>query len=635
MIIATAGHVDHGKTTLIQALTGIDTDRLPEEKARGLSIDLGYAYSELSDGSLVGFVDVPGHARFIGNMLAGVAGIDAGLLVVAVDDGPMPQTLEHLAILDLLGVNQGVVALTKTDRAPPERIAEVMTETQALLAPTSLSGAQIIETAALAGIGITELDQALQSLEPSESRDEGAFRLAVDRVFTLRGVGLIATGTVFSGRLKVGDELLISPAGLPVAARGLHAQNRPAETAGTGTRCAINLVGRHAGEKNLKRGDWLVGEDAHLPSNRIDALVQLAIGEDDPIRHDTPVHVHIGAADIPGRIALLESRRLSPGETALAQLVLDREVTCVHGDRLILRDQTARRTLAGGRVIDPLGAVRGRARPERRAWLLAMAETEPATALSRLLAETSDPVALDLFWRRRNTTQKALSTHLVDLNMVQADGYAISPNHWQAWREAVPVALARVHAEAPDRIGLDLRELRHTANLPEAMARPLLAELMTEGAIVFRFGAYRLPGHQPKPTVADAALWAEVLPHLGDRDHPAPVLHEIAKVLDREPSELLSILERVGRLGLAIRVSRNRFLLPETTIALARAVDELAAVKGTDGFTVADFRDFAGIGRNLAIEVLEFLDRQRMTRRNGAVRTIVMSADRVFGSIET
>ncbi len=268
MIIATAGHVDHGKTSLVRAITGVDTDRLPEEKARGLTIDLGFAYHDLANGQRLGFVDVPGHERFIRNMLAGVSGIDYALLVVAVDDGPMPQTEEHLAILDLLGVTQGAVALTKIDRVDRTRVEEVAELTQLMLEPTGLAAAPVFPVSALNGEGVQALQSHLEgTAEAVAARvPSGNFRLAIDRTFTIQGAGLVVTGTVFSGAVALGDQVVLSPLGLPVRVRGIHAQNRSASQGQVGERLALNIAGANVDKSLVHRGDWILAAPAHAPS---------------------------------------------------------------------------------------------------------------------------------------------------------------------------------------------------------------------------------------------------------------------------------------------------------------------------------------------------------------------------------
>ena len=633
MIIATAGHVDHGKTSLVRALTGVDTDRLPEEKRRGLTIDLGYAYAEIAGIGTIGFVDVPGHQRFVANMVAGVSGIDAALLVIAADDGVMQQTVEHLAIIELLGIEHAIVAITKTDRVTPMRVEAVVDAAADLLADTPITAAAIVRTSTTGGRGaqdrgIDALRAEIARLPVRHHAVGRGFRLAVDRAFVLEGVGVVATGLILSGSIATGDEIVISPAGLRVTARGLRAQNSVVERAGAGDRCAIQLGGRLASRDAVRRGDWLVAPDAHLPSDRLDVRLRLASGAA-ALRHEMPVHVHIGAADIPGRVALLDRRRLEPGEAAVAQIVLGRATSAIRGDRLILRDQSARITLAGGEVLDPTGPRRGRAHPQRLAVLGALAESDPAAALARLLAVTDGLVDLDDLRRRFNLSRDVAAAAWQSVEMRRVGDLAASPDRWLAWREAALAAVAVAHRDAPERLGPERREITRALGLRDDAAGLVLSELAAEGGLRFSLGIYRLPDHQPRLSAADARVWETLQPWLGDRDRPAEVVHQIARHMGVEPKLLFPVLERAARLGLVLRISRNRYLLPETVMGLARAAESLAG--DTSEFTVRDFRDAAGIGRNLAVEFLEFLDRRRLTRRDRDHRSIIASTKAVFG----
>ena len=376
MIVGTAGHIDHGKTALVKALTGVDADRLKEEKARGITIDLGYAYCDLGDGRQLGFVDVPGHERFVHNMLAGATGIDAALLIVSAAEGIKPQTVEHLQIIDLLGLDRGIVALTKADLADDDQLLERMAEVETLLAATSLKGAEIVPVSALSGRGVDELKAKLLALGESSKGATGFARLAVDRSFVLSGAGVVVTGTVHAGEIKVDDRLLLTPSGLEARVRSLHAQNRPAEIGRAGERCALNLTGPRLSKDAIRRGDWVVSPELHAPTDRLDVRLSCSTSEGQPMKHWSPVHVHLGAAHVMGRVALLEGDKLAPGDTALAQLVLEDKVGALAGDRVILRDPSAIRTMAGATVIDPFGPPRNRRSERRLAELAALAEPD-------------------------------------------------------------------------------------------------------------------------------------------------------------------------------------------------------------------------------------------------------------------
>ncbi len=354
MIIGTCGHIDHGKTALVRALTGVETDRLKDEKARGISIDLGFAYLPASDGSILGFVDVPGHEKFVHNMLAGAAGIDFVILVIAADDGIKPQTLEHLAIIDLLGVTRGVVALTKTDLVAPLRLIQISAEIAQLVGPTQLAGAEIIPVSTLTGQGIPELRQRLFAVARSigSRAVSGRFRLAVDRSFTLAGAGTIVTGTVLSGAVSNGDRVMISPTGLTARVRSIHAQNHPCSSGVAGQRCALNLAGDGISKDAICRGNTILDPGLHAPTNRVDADLRLLASEAKPLAQWMPVRLYCAAAAVGARLVLLEDTPLAPGRSGLVQLVLDRPISAAVGDRFVIRDTTDQRTVGGGTFLD-------------------------------------------------------------------------------------------------------------------------------------------------------------------------------------------------------------------------------------------------------------------------------------------
>jgi len=435
MIVGTAGHIDHGKSTLVRALTGTDPSRLAEEKRRGITIELGYAFIDAPDGERIGFIDVPGHERLVHTMLAGATGIDAVMLVVAADDGVMPQTREHLAVVSLLGIRRGAVVVTKIDRASPERVAQVVRDVHALIAASPLADAPILPVSAAEGRGLdalkTWLFDAATALSSSgtspgstdastdgETIDSPAgppaanafphpgFRLAVDRTFTLDGIGTVVTGTVFAGEVRIGDALRSAPGARPTRARSLHAQNRPTTRAGRGQRCAVNVAG--LARDDVERGDWLCAPEIALRTDRIDVSLTLWHAEDKPLRSGVNVHLHAGAADRMARLVLLEGESLAPGAEMLAQLILQAPIAIWSADRIVLRDASASRTLAGGQVLDPFAPARYRKTPERLDLLRALrAGPTPGARLAALLARAPHGIEWDR-WRR---AEGLLSSH--------------------------------------------------------------------------------------------------------------------------------------------------------------------------------------------------------------------------------
>ncbi|OZA30683.1 MAG: selenocysteine-specific translation elongation factor, partial [Hydrogenophilales bacterium 17-61-9] len=576
MIVGTAGHIDHGKTTLVHALTGVDTDRLEAEKLRGISIELGYAYQPLADGGVLGFVDVPGHERFIHTMLAGAAGIDFALLVVAADDGVMPQTREHLNILDLLGIKQGAVALTKIDRVEPGRVDEVGNDLQRLLAETALAGMPLFPVSATGGQGVEalrhHLHQAAQAMP--QTRGEGGFRLAVDRSFTLKGAGTIVTGTVFAGSVRVGDELVLTPAGKSVRLRGLHAMNRSAQEGRAGQRCALNLGG--VGKDDIQRGDWIVTPRLHAPTARFDVQLTLSPQASAGLPHWAPVHLHLGAAHVVARVALLEGETLAPGRTALAQLVTARPIGALHGDRFILRDADARHTLGGGRVLDPDGPARKRKTPLRLAELAALQTPDTAQRLARLL----DIQGLDLDRLAVHWNRDALAGALPPDSMrvhASSGNWAFSAPHWRSLQEKLRAGLAGFHEQFPDELGPDAARARRMflPRLPAAAFAALTDELLADGTLQRSGSWLHLPTHRITLTQEEEALYQRIRPGLAEASFDPPWVRDLARLAGRDEASMRRLLQKLARQGKLYQVVRDLFYLPETIARLAAVVQEL------------------------------------------------------------
>jgi selenocysteine-specific elongation factor len=640
MIIGTAGHIDHGKTALVRALTGVDADRLPEEKARGITIDIGFAYRPVEGGETLGFVDVPGHERFVHNMLAGAIGIDFVLLVVAADDGPMPQTREHLQILDLLGLQSGIVALTKSDLVSPERIAEVMQQLRTLLAGTGLASADIMPVSSVTGAGVKELElrllAAAAGLPPRPAA--GRFRLAVDRSFTLAGVGTVVTGTVFAGQVSVGDHLLLSPSGIEARVRGIHAQNKAADRGRAGQRCAINIAGPGIDKDGVHRGDWLLHPAAHSPTDRVDARVRLLTSEARPLRHWTPVHLHLGAAHVPARVALLDADTLAPGGETVAQIVADRPLGALHGDRFILRDQSAQRTIGGGRLLDPWPPARGRRRPERLAALRALDKTEPAVALTELVAGDPGWVDLQRFAQMWNLTDEEASACWVAAGLKVAKGpdrpFGFSVRRCSSLCGAVVETLGAHHTKTPDSAGLESERLRLATppRLPPPVFSAILGELLHDKAIEADGPWLRLPGHSLRLTPADEKLWSRIQPLMkGNRFQP-PRVRDYAENLSVREEDVRQLLRRLAKMGQLAQVAPDHFFLRTTLAEMIAIADRIAASSPGRAVTAAGFRDQIGAGRKVAIQILEFFDRAGVTVRNGDLRTLSREKMNRFGA---
>ena len=634
MIVGTAGHIDHGKTTLVRALTGVDTDRLPEEKKRGISIELGYAFLDTPSGARIGFIDVPGHERLVHTMISGATGIDCALLLVAADDGVMPQTREHLAVLSLLDVQHGAVVVTKADRVDAARVGAVREEVAAALRDTPLADAPTFVVAAPRGDGIVELKQWLFEQCGVQSRDDAdaphAFRLAIDRAFTLDGVGTVVTGTVHAGAVQVGDELAIAPSGprTPVRVRSLHAQNRAVQRCGAGQRCAVALAG--VAKDDVRRGQWLVAPEAALATDRIDVALQLWRGETKPLRSGTPVHVHLGASDTPGSVALLDAGdALAPGARARMQLVLQRPVAAWHGDRVVLRDTSATRTLAGGRVLDPFAPARYRRTPQRLAQLDAAAFDTPSARLQGVLA--GSPGGLDWArWVRAEALQRAAWPALpADALCSRVDGapaFVLASVHAQAARAAALDALQAYHARHVEELGPDAARLRRLAvsKLPEALWRELLAGLIRDGLVARRGAFVHLPQHGVHLSATEARIAQKVAVPLASAGFEGAWVRDLARDAQESEALMRTTLARLAQQGELHQVVKDLFYPPGTIHRLAAIARELGA---SGDITAASFRDATRLGRKRAIQVLEYFDRVGLLRRTGDVHRMRSDTD--------
>lgn len=625
MIVGTAGHIDHGKSTLVAALTGMDLDRLPEEKKRGISIELGYAWLEVpgGDGRRIGFVDVPGHDRLVHTMLAGASGIDFALLLVAADDGPMPQTREHLAVLSLLGLRRGAAVITKCDLVDASRVAEVSAQVSALLQGTPLADAPVLPVSARSAEGVAALAALLfdAAREPHDhAREERAFRLAVDRVFVLDGVGTVATGTIHAGRVRIGDELAVMPSDRArlVRVRGLHVHERRAEQAVAGERCALALAG--ASRDDIERGQWLVAPEVALETDRIDVQVTVWREEPRPLRSGTPVHVHLGAADQVGTLALLDGDALAPGASARAQLVLREPLGAWHGDRVVLRDASATRTIAGGVVLDPFGPARYRRTPQRLAELAAYALPTAGERLEALLASAPHGVDVSRWMRGQGSRSEAEPTLPPGcLRAGDTGGVGVLGAGYVAEvRTAALSALAEYHGREPDELGPEVGRLRRLCapRLSDALWLALLARLAADGEIVVRGPYVHLPEHGIRLSASEERIAQKIAPLLARAGFEGAWVRDLARDA-REPEPLMrTTLARMARRGDLHQVVKDLHYALDAVARLAAIVRAIAA-RDDGAVTAARFRDATGLGRKRAIQVLEYFDRIGLLRRIG------------------
>lgn len=629
MIVGTAGHVDHGKTALIHSLTGISTDRLSEEQARGLTIEAGYAYPEMSDDFELGFIDVPGHEKFIHNMLSGVAGIDTMLLVVAADDGVMPQTREHMQILRLLGIDRGVVALTKCDLVEPPRILEVHEEIQALLAGSPLEASQIFEVSSRTGEGIAALkDELWKRAQASDAEvAQGNFRMAVDRAFTKTGSGLVVTGTVVAGEISVGDSVRLFPSNHDARVRGLRRQGRVAEHARQGDRLALNLAGPGIDREMVQRGDWVVAQALPTPSlTRVDIALEI-LDDAPPLSHWSGVHLHLGASHVTGRIALLEGQQLLPGQRMLAQMILESPLHACLGDRVIVRDHGAQHTIGGAIVLDGTPPRRGQRSTSRLQWLescrqavmgssAGMSLDEPLRMALKLRSDGPDVYGLA---RNFNRTPASLAREFEALGawVISAgqEMRAFSPEALESLRVRILEVVTENHEREPAMLGTERERLRRQVmpGLPSALFRQIVQPLMTTGMLKQHGPFLSLPEHQAALSDEDEALWQQIQPHLAATPFDPPRVRDLVGLTTIDEARVRQVLTSAARLGRVYHVRRDHFFLAQCVFDMADMIQQLETAQGAAH--VASFRDRLGIGRKLAVMILEFFDRIGYTRR--------------------
>ena len=644
LTVATAGHVDHGKTLLVRNLTGVDTDTLAEEKKRGLSINLGFAYKQYEadgDECLLGFVDVPGHIDFIGNMLAGVGAVDAAMLVVAADDGVMPQTEEHAAILDLLNIRSGCVALTKIDRASKTRLNKVKAEVRELLAGSGLADAPVFPVSNIDGDGIDRLANFLHKLlltkyRRAQTAEDRLFRFLIDRSFSVRGIGTVVTGSCREGEAASGNSLLHSGSGLETRVRGIRVHQEDRDRLRQGERAALNVT---LEQGLVTRGDWLLDARLRHPVTRFDARLRLLPGVNEP-RPNTRYHVHAGAGH---RLATL--RRL--GDSDWFQVKIREPVHLLYGDRFILRDPAASHTLGGGWVVDIFVPTRGRDSRERLELLAAM-DQEPEAACRALTGLLPDGLDLDRFSLCRNLGAAAIAGLAGKLQQAPVDGVALNMEageyprllgreHYRRHRDAVLAAVANYHRAHPDHQGVGESQLPRATEM--RISRPLLkalvAQLLDEGALELSGSLLHMPGHSTRLGEQVEQLLQKLRPILQHSDKIPPRTRELAEMTGLPLAVLEKVLRQAEISDRLVKVADNRHYLPETIRDLAALVEKLAGGPGgKKSFTVIAFRDESGIGRNLCIEILEYFDGIGFTRRDGNIRFMRVNREKLFDNDE-
>lgn len=620
-IIGTAGHVDHGKSTLVRALTGIDPDRLKEEKRRQMTIELGFAWLDLPNGTRAGIVDVPGHERFIKNMLAGAGGIDLVLLVIAADEGPMPQTREHLAIVDLLGVKQGVVALTKADLVDDEMIELVSDEVGELLAPTGLSGAQVVPVAATTGDGLHRLVEAIVTVESASARAHarGPARLPIDRVFTMQGFGTVVTGTVLGGSLRVGDDVTIFPAGLATRIRGIQSHNASVQTIEAGNRTAINIATLGVGE--IVRGDILARAHSITVTDLIDCRIRMLAESPIALEQNTQLDLFTGSAEVPAWPTLLDKESISPGGDGLVQLRLARPVAIVRGDKMVIRRSSPSNTIGGGGILDPkprrhkrfsrdviekLRTLESGTTVDR---VLDLVQHEPNRAEQLIKALSPDESATDVSQAISDLLDRGslilIGADVEAHDVVDGEGILATPDWLERFQRTSRDMLRTFHANHPLRKGMPREELRRRLKISQSVFDSVLSDanstnvLQTDGRVVWSFG-FSIALDVPQAQRADAFLAA-----LRANPFMPPAPSEFG--VDND------LLAAMDELGLAAIVSDGMAFDPASVESMRQTV--INWLSDNETMTLAQFRDMVGTSRKFAQAVLEYFDQQHLTRR--------------------
>ena len=628
-IVGTAGHIDHGKTSLVKALTGQDTDRLKEEKERGISIDLGFAYLDLPDGTRAGVIDVPGHERFIRNMLAGAHGMDLVLFTVAADDGVMPQTIEHSDILHLLGVRHAVFVITKVDLATPARIEEVEEEIQGLATGTSLDGAPIVGFSSVTGEGLdqlrVEIERALRGIEKASPL--GYFRLPADRVFVLQGHGVVVTGTALQGEVGTGDRIRCLPGNQLFRVRSLQVHGDPVSSATWGRRVALNLAGQDA--PAIERGDVLCDERLTQVSDRFDASLEVRPSAAAGIKSHQRVRVHLGTAERMGKVILLGAQDLlSPSQTGFCQVVLSEPLMAMRGDRFIVRDETAQRTLGGGVVIHPWARPHARREPGLESKLQTLRAGGSSTLLE-LFLDDNDEFAIPLapvyqFLNLCAEDTLALAQEVPAVRTVGLEGEELFTTHrkWAALTTALVAALREFHASHPLAQGRDMEELRDKLpwRIPARLFRAFTDRLELESVIAREGSLLRLPGHTVTLRDDERQTLERITLMLAANPLSPPTVSQMESETGISRAKLIGFMRLLERARTVARVSDDLYFLQDSIEGIVRTLR--AGLSERDEITPAMFRDRFNTTRKYAIPLLEYLDREGVTVRTGDVRRL-------------
>ena len=640
MIIATAGHVDHGKTSLVKQLSGVDTDRLEEEKQRGLSIELGYAFLQAEAGFNIGFIDVPGHHRFINTMISGVYSVDLALVVVAANEGPMPQTIEHLEVLRLLGVAQYVIVITHIDKIDvSERpgVAEALLASIQTHSPMASAPSFVVSNAD--GAGITELKQFLVKTAKNlqDKPERGYFRLSIDRVFHLQGSGLIVTGTSISGGVSVGDHLTLLPENKKVRVRSIHSQNAKTQYGRAGQRCALQLTGIK--KSDLKRGDWLNGGSGVLASHRFNA--RLIVSESLPftVKHLSQVKIYIGAKRQAAKLYLLEESARATGlvrdATVLVQVIVETDIDCCWGDRFLLRDSSESTTIAGGIVLEPRAEPARVKNKEALGYLQAMGLPTFGQMLTELLVNRREALNTAHLMSICNALPQdfeaalhsaQLATRIRHFRMNGQD-FCVLDDVWASSKRTIVELVECCYRDSQNMDGVPTDHLRVKclAQLQgrdkESLLEAALVDLVNSSLLKRVGGRVRLPGVEPVVTAQEARDWELISTILNQYKAQIPTLSDLLESLQLSREALQSALMGAVKDGRVHKISTTRFLLSDRLNHFAQSLTALFETQGM--FSVADARDHLALGRNSCVDLLEYFDQVGVTRRDVDKRVVL------------
>ena len=638
MIVATAGHVDHGKTSLVKQLTGVDTDRLPDEKKRGMSIDLGFAYKKINDQISIGYVDVPGHENFIHNMIAGLAGIDFVLNVIAADDGPKTQTFEHLEILNLLGIKDGAIVITKIDKVDETQIEELESKLKGILKETSLSRAPIFRISSLKKNGIQNLQKFLENkaLDQNKKDSSGRFRLAIDRKFFLNGIGLVVTGSAFSGKVNIDDKLLISPKNLKARVKTIHSNSRNAKTGISGQRCALNLQVQKNSKDQIRRGDWLISEFINNPSKCVDAIISVSSFLHKSLKNWSRVNMHVGTAKIICRVVILESREIFPGKKGLVQLKLEKETSLVFGDRFILRDQSAKKTIAGGQIIDPNSSVKGRSKANRIELLNFQINNNSKDALLFLVSKSTWGIDLIKFSISRNFSKAEFKSLLNNLQIKiiihKEELWGISEQNWRLCKRTVFEFIGKSIVQSQNGLNLNKEKLlsAFSYKAKDFLIDQILNELNEEKQIFTSGQKISITNNRNSFNSDEKILWKKINASLNKSHFNSLTINEFAEKTSINIKTVESIFHKLVSLKQLCKISEKRYFLPKTILKCANIVEKIASENNKGLVDLSLFRNETKISRNVSVELLEFFDKKLFTKRIGNGRIVKSDPLNIF-----